>query len=315
MIVVTASSFLKVPQLRRRLEAAFPQQKIIYAEESRVDTREKLLSVLEGAEAWLVGREPADAAILNALPALRVVAKYGVGLDNVDVEACRKLGIRIAWEGGVNRDAVAEHTLGLMLALCRNIGLGSRRLSQGVWWKNGGRNLSSMTVGIIGFGHIGSRVAELLQPFGCQILIHDILDKTEEAEKFGAKQVKYQELLKLSDLLTFHVPLTPQTLKMFGANELALIKPAVYIVNTSRGEVLDQEKLKDALQKGELAGAGLDVFQSEPLIDKGLYSLDNLVGTAHTAGNSQEAVLAMGEAAIRGMQKELALLSKNSDLN
>ncbi len=315
MIVVTASSFLKVPQLRRRLEAAFPQQKIIYAEESRVDTREKLLHTLQGAEAWLVGREPADAAILSALPALRVVAKYGVGLDNVDVEACRKLGIRIAWEGGVNRDAVAEHTLGLMLALCRNIGLGSRRLSQGHWWKNGGRNLSSMTVGIIGFGHIGSRVAELLQPFGCQILVHDILNKTEEAERVGARQVKYQELLKVSDLLTFHVPLTPQTLKMFGANELALIKPAVYIVNTSRGEVLDQEKLKEALQKGELAGAGLDVFQSEPLVDKDLYSLDNFVGTAHTAGNSQEAVLAMGEAAIRGLQKELALLSKNSDLN
>jgi D-3-phosphoglycerate dehydrogenase len=315
VIVVTASSFLKVPQLRRRLEAAFPQEKIIYAEESRVNSREKLLDVLEGAEGWLVGREPADAEILNALPALRVVAKYGVGLDNVDIEACSKLGIRIAWEAGVNRDAVAEHTLGLMLALCRNIGLGSRRLAQGVWWKNGGRNLSAMTVGIIGFGHIGTRVAELLQPFGCQILIHDILNKTEEAERVGARQVKYQELLKLSDLLTFHVPLTPQTLKMFGANELALIKPAVYIVNTSRGEVLDQEKLKEALQKGELAGAGLDVFQSEPLVDKGLYSLDNFVGTAHTAGNSQEAVLAMGEAAIRGLQKELALLAKNSDLN
>jgi phosphoglycerate dehydrogenase-like enzyme len=315
VIVVTASSFLKVPQLRRRLEAAFPQRKIIYAEESRVSTREKLLDVLQGAEAWLVGREPADAAILGSLPALRVVAKYGVGLDNVDLDACARLGIRIAWEGGVNRDAVAEHTLGLMLALCRNIGLGSRRLAQGIWWKNGGRNLSSMTVGIIGFGHVGTRVAELLQPFGCQILIHDILDKTEEAERLGVRQVKYQDLLKLSDLLTFHVPLTPQTLKMFGTNELALIKPAVYIVNTSRGEVLDQEKVKEALQKGELAGAGLDVFESEPLVDKELYSLDNFIGTAHTAGNSQEAVLAMGEAAIRGLQKELALLDKNSDLN
>jgi phosphoglycerate dehydrogenase-like enzyme len=315
VIVVTASSFLKVPQLRRRLEAAFPSEKIIYAEESRVDTREKLLKVLDGAEAWLVGREPADAGILNALPSLRVVAKYGVGLDNVDVEACSRLGIRIAWEGGVNCDAVAEHTLGLMLALCRNIGLGSRRLSQGVWWKNGGRSLSAMTVGIVGFGHIGTRVAEILQAFGCQILVHDILDKTEEAERVGAKQLKYQDLLKQSDLLTFHVPLTPQTLKMFGANELALIKPAVYIVNTSRGEVLDQEKVKEALEKGELAGAGLDVYQSEPLVDKDLYSLEKLVGTAHTAGNSQEAVLAMGEAAVRGLQKELALLSKNSDLN
>ncbi|HYX39467.1 MAG TPA: NAD(P)-dependent oxidoreductase [Oligoflexus sp.] len=315
MIVVTASSFLKVPQLRRRLEAAFPYRKIIYVEDKRADSRDKLMQVLQEAEAWLVGRELADAALLSALPSLRVVAKYGVGLDNVDVEACSRLGIRIAWEGGVNRDAVGEHTLGLMLAMCRNIGLGSRLLSQGIWWKNGGRNLGSMTVGIVGFGHIGTRVAELLQPFGCQILIHDILDKTEEAEKVGAKQVKYQELLKVADLLTFHVPLTPQTLKMFGANELALIKPAVYIVNTSRGEVLDQEKVKEALQKGELAGVGLDVYQSEPLVDKDLYSQENFVGTAHTAGNSQEAVLAMGEAAIRGLQKELALLAKNSDLN
>jgi len=315
VIVVTASSFLKVPQLRRRLEAALPQQEIVYAEEHRVDTRDKLVEVLEGAEAWLVGREPADARMLSGLPSLRVLAKYGVGLDNVDVEACSRLGIRIAWEGGVNRDAVAEHTLGFMLALCRNIGLGSRRLSQGIWWKNGGRSLGSMTVGIIGFGHIGTRVAELLQPFGCQILIHDILNKTDEVERVGAKQLKYQDILKSADILTFHVPLTPQTLKMFGANELALIKPTVYIVNTSRGEVLDQEKVKEALQKGQLAGAGLDVFQNEPLIDKDLYSLDNFVGTAHTAGNSEEAVLAMGEAAIRGLQKELALLAKNSDLN
>jgi D-3-phosphoglycerate dehydrogenase len=315
VIVVTASSFLKVPELRRRLEAAFPQQSIIYAEEARVNTREKLLQVLEGAEAWLVGREPADAAILSSLPALRVIAKYGVGLDNLDMEACSRHGVRIAWEAGVNRDSVAEHALGLMLALCRNIGLGSRRLAQGTWWKNGGRNLGAMTVGIIGFGHIGSRVAELLQPFGCQILIHDIVDKTEDAHRVGARQVPYQELVKLSDLLTFHVPLTPQTLKMFGANELALIKPAVYIVNTSRGEVLDQKLVKEALQTGALAGAGLDVFESEPLLDNDLYSLDNFVGTAHTAGNSKEAVLAMGEAAIRGLQKELALLAKNSDLN
>ncbi len=315
MIVVTASSFLKVPQLRLALEAAFPQQKIIYVEEQKITSREILQEYLQGAEAWLIGRETADAQILGNLPQLRVLAKYGVGLDNVDIASCARLGIRIAWEGGVNRDAVAEHSLGLMIALCRNIALGSRRLSQGQWWKNGGRSLSSMTVGIIGLGYVGTRLAELLQAFSCPILFHDILPKPEEAARLGAKQLNYREVLKLADVLSFHVPLTPQTLGMLGPSELALVKSGVYIINTSRGEVIDQESLKSALQKASIAGAGLDVFQTEPLIDKDLYSLDNFVGTAHTAGNSQEAVLAMGEAAIRGLQKELALLSKNSDLN
>ncbi len=315
MIVVTASSFIKVPQLRRRLEAAFPEQKIVYAEQSELDTREKLQTCLQGAEAWLLGRESADSRILGSLPQLRVVAKYGVGLDNVDVEACSRLGIRIAWEAGVNRDAVAEHSLGLMLALCRNIGLGSRRLSQGIWWKDGGRSLTGLTVGIVGFGHIGSRLAEILQPFSCQILVHDTLPKSDEAERLGAQQTDYQDILQKADIISFHVPLTSQTRGMFGHSELARVKSGVYIINTSRGEVIDQEALKIALKKGTIAGAALDVFEVEPLIDKDLYSLDNFIGTAHTAGNSSEAVLAMGEAAIRGLQKELALLVKNSDLN
>ncbi|MCX6128862.1 MAG: phosphoglycerate dehydrogenase [Proteobacteria bacterium] len=315
MIIVTAASFIKVTALRRQLEASFPQHKIIYLDEQQVPSREHLVSQLQGAKAWLVGREQVDAKMLHALPELRVIAKYGVGLDNLDLDACARHGIRIAWEAGVNRDAVAEHTLGLMLALCRNIGLGSRLLSQGIWFKNGGRSLSGMKIGLIGLGNVGTRVAELLQVFGCSLLVFDIIDKDQEAERLGASLLSYEEVLRQADLISFHVPLTQKTRHMLDRVALTWTKQGTYLVNTSRGEVFDQSSLKEALRSGHLAGAALDVFDGEPLKDKDLYSLDNFIGTAHTAGNSQEAVLAMGQAAIRGLQKELSLLVQNSDLN
>jgi phosphoglycerate dehydrogenase-like enzyme len=314
MLVVTATSFIKVPELRHSLEAAVAPVPVVYARAEDCTDAQRLREILRPAQAWLLGRESANEALLSTLPQLQIVAKYGVGLDNIDLETCERLGIKVAWEAGVNRDAVAELTIGLMISLCRNMGLSSRRLAQGQWWKNGGRNLTGRRVGLIGLGHIGTRVAELLAPFRCSVRYCDIVDKTVAARALGVQAASYDELLSWAEVLSFHVPLTPHTRKMFDSRALERTQPGVWIVNTSRGEVIDQELLKAALRSGRLAGAALDVFETEPLDDRDLYSLDNFLGTAHIAGNSEEAVLAMGYAAIRGLQKELGLSGKNSDL-
>ncbi len=305
MIAVTATSFMKEPRLRLLLQECFPNIIIRFIEAEQSASEAALIFQLKGAKAWLVGRETVSKRVVDALPDLKVIAKYGVGLDNIDFDACHHRGIRIVWEAGVNREAVAEHTLGLMLALSRNIGLGSRRLSQGVWWKNGGSNLTGKCVGLVGLGHIGYRVAELLKVFRCTIKFCDILDKSKEASELGAHQVAYTELLEWADILSFHVPLTGSTRGMLNRSVMVKTRAGVRIINTSRGEVIVESDIKEFLHSGHIAGFGADVFEHEPLEDKELYSMDNFIGTAHTAGNSQEAIWAMGASAVKGLQKEL----------
>jgi D-3-phosphoglycerate dehydrogenase len=197
-----------------------------------------------------------------------------------------------------------------MLALCRNIAKGDRLLHRGLWVKDGGRQLTGKTVGIIGCGHIGTEVGKILKAFQCPLQLCDIIDLTQKAEQLSAKVVTLDQLLQESDFISLHVPLTPETLNLIGEAQLQLMKPTSYLINTSRGKVVDQHALKIALISGQIAGAGLDVFSKEPLVDPELYQLENLVLTPHSAGNSAEAVLAMGEAAIRGIQSLIVACKK-----
>lgn len=304
-IVVTASSFMKEAALCRALEQAFPRASVLYFNPDSIKTQTEWIECLQAADAWLLGREAVTDTLLKALPRLRVVAKYGVGLDNVDQIACHAQGVALAWEAGVNREAVAEHTLGLMLSLTRNIATNARHLAGGRWIKNGGVNLSGQKVGIVGLGHVGTRVAELLKAFRCEVRFCDRLDKSSEAAALGLRQITYPQLLAWSDMITFHVPLTEETRGMLDGRALQTTRSGVRIINTSRGQVICEEDLKTYLLSGHVAGAGLDVFESEPWSDKDLTKLDNFVATPHTAGNSREAVWAMGEAAIKGLQKVL----------
>ncbi len=288
------------------MEVCFKPDQIRYVPGETLQTPELLAAALEGATGWLVGREEVSEAVLSRLSSVpKVIAKYGVGLDNVDLQACAKRNIKLAWEAGVNREAVAEHTLGLMLAVCRRIGISSRYLAQGEWRKNGGCSLSGRKVGIIGLGHIGKHLAELLKAFNCSLAYCDIVPQETWALGRGITRLDFTALLSWAEVLSFHVPLTPLTYHMLNFSNFEKTRPGVYIFNTSRGSVIDQEALKSYLRNGHVAGAGLDVFENEPLRDKALFSLENVVLTPHTAGNSQEAIMAMGQAAILGLQKVL----------
>lgn len=302
---VTSVSFSKNQKLREELSAAMGP--VRFNETGRSFNGPELQTFLAGCEAAIVGVETIDQNTLHALPALKCISKYGVGLDNIDLEACRRQAVEIGWSGGVNAYAVAEQTLGMMIALARNILVNTIALKSGHWIKNGGFELRGRKVGLIGLGHVGQEVARLLKPFGVNFYFNDLRELGPLVAEYTAVALSKSELFKTCDIVSLHVPLTTETRHLVNETSFKLMKPTAILINTSRGQVVDQAALKKALKENRIGGAGLDVFTDEPCTDVELLSLNNLLCTPHTGGNSTEAVLAMGRAAIKNL-KELVKL-------
>lgn len=260
-----------------------------------------LTEFLADADGAIIGLEKVDTALLNQCQLLKIIAKYGVGLDNVDVEACRERGVVVGWTPGINKRSVAEMTIGLMLGLCRNLWPTSQKLRNGIWDKCGGRQLSRTVVGIIGLGNIGQDLVRLLKPFECRVLGNDVLDRERFCRRNGVTLAGKEEIFRSADFVTIHVPLTGLTRHLVSSATLDLMRSDSFLINTSRGGVVDETALKNALKTGRLAGAALDVFEQEPPTDTEMLQLPNLICTPHIAGNAMEAVVAMGRSAIRAI--------------
>ncbi len=233
--------------------------------------------------------------LMENAPCLKVVGRHGVGLDNVDVAAATELGITVVNTPEANAEAVAEHTLGLMIALSKRIGEGDRALRAGNWdarYTLIGHELRGCTLGVIGCGRIGSRVAHMAHAaFDMQVVYHDVIAYPKLEAELGAERVELEKLLRRSDVVTLHVPLTPATQGLIGEKELALMKPTAFLINTSRGPVVDEAALVEALRSGQIAGAGLDVYSTEPLpADSPLLSMENVLFTPHMAAHTEEAL-------------------------
>jgi phosphoglycerate dehydrogenase-like enzyme len=295
-IKVTSPSFSQNPLLRQELLARFPDAQL--NEAGKRLSGADLIAFLSDADGAIIGLERIDGAVLDACPNLQIVSKYGVGLDNIDVAACRQRDVAVGWTGGVNRRSVAELALSFMLGLCRNVFQTSTLLRGGQWEKNGGVQLSGKTVGIIGLGFTGKEVARLLEPFHCRVLGNDIIPMDDYCRDNGIIPTDKDTIFAEADVITLHVPHTPLTSKLINPDSLARMKPNAILVNTCRGEVVDQAALKAALINGTIAAAAVDVFEEEPPTDLDLLALPNLVATAHIGGNAYEAVLAMGRSAI-----------------
>jgi phosphoglycerate dehydrogenase-like enzyme len=295
-IAVTSSSFGKSKILREELKKSF--QKCFYNELGRPLTELELIEFIKDADAAVVGTEIMTENVLNHAPRLKIISKYGVGLDNIDKKLLEKYGIFLGWTGGINRRSVAELTLCFMLGLCRNIFAAGFKLKQSTWEKNGGYQLTGKTIGIIGCGYTGSEVIRLLRPFQCTILISDIVDKSNFCKSENAIELPLEDVVTRSNIISFHVPLTSLTKEMVNTNLLAKMKSNAFLINTSRGGIVDQQALKGSLKANRIAGAALDVFSEEPPNDQELLSLSNLMVTPHIAGNAQESVEAMGRSAI-----------------
>ena len=302
-IVVASPSFSRHATLRQELLALFPEAQFHGSE--KVLSGQALRDFLSPAEAALIGTEKIDASLLATLPKLKFIAKYGVGMDNIDVPACQQRGIGIGWTPGVNARSVAELTLCFCLGLTHNLFHTSNLLRQGTWLKRGGVQLTEKTVGIIGIGHVGREVIRLLAPFGCRFLGNDIEDRSDFCRKFGVTLADKETLYSSVDILSLHLPLTPETYRLINKDSLAHFRPGSFLINTARGQIIEQASLINALDSGLLAGAALDVFDPEPPTDPALLNHPHVVASPHIGGGTNEAMLSMGRSAIAHLKSYL----------
>ena len=304
-VAVTPPAFCKSQSLKTELLGHFPNA--VFNEKDRYLSGSDLVDFLTDADAALIGRDPINTELIRSLPKLRMISKYGVGLDNLDPEALSRARIELRVTSGTNRRSVAELALGFMIGLCHNMSSGSEELKSGSWRREGGQELTGKSIGIIGCGNVGQELVRLLQPFQCKIWVRDIADRSGFCREFGAVETGFDEIIEEADIITLHVPLTENTENLIDKSVLAKMKPSAFLVNTSRGRVVHQGDLHQALVSGEIAGAGLDVFWEEPPVETEFLQLPNLMVTPHIGGNSREAVEAMGRAAIQNLVEYFSL--------
>jgi len=245
--------------------------------------------------------ERVDEEVFRANPGLKIVANYAVGFDNIDLPAARKYGVPVTNTPGDYAEAVAEHAMAFLLAASRRLVEGDNYVRAGKYkfWDPLlflGNELRGKKLGIVGTGRIGSWLVKIARAgFGMDILYYDVVRNAEIEKEFKAKKVSLSELLRQSDYVSVHVPLLPSTRHLLGAKELKMMKPTAYLINTSRGPVVDEQALVRALRAKTIAGAGLDVFEFEPSIAAGLAKLPNVVLTPHTASATYFARQQMAE--------------------
>ncbi len=231
------------------------------------------------------------ARVLGACPDLRIISIWGTGTDNVDLTACGARNVTVANTPGVNAHSVAEHTLALMLAVTRGIPAMDSAVRSGEWSRRLLTQLEGKTLGLVGLGAIGSRVAQLARPFGLRVLASTWGPDNGRAAMLGARHVPLEQLLRESDIVSLHMRLTTETQGIVGPAQLALMKPSAFLINTARAALVDRDAMLGSLQRGAIAGAGLDVFHQEPLApDDPLLSLPNVVLTPHDSGMTPEVI-------------------------
>ena len=282
--------FLNLP---RAWEIVFPEEgKECFTEEEiieRVGDCEVLLSIFS---------RPVSNAVIDAGKKLRLISNFGVGFNNIDIAYARSKNIAVTNTPVSVCNPTAEHAMALMLAVSRRVGecnITLRTKKEAIWgtMRNLGHTLEGKTLGIVGMGRIGQNVAKKAEAFGMKIVYTN--SKTEVP---GYKRLPLEDLLRTSDVVSLHVPLTPETKGLIGKAELALMRPQAILVNTSRGAVVDETALADHLEAGYLFGAGLDVFEKEPHIEPRLYTMPNVVLTPHVGNGTYEARVATGVEAL-----------------
>ena len=261
----------------------------------------ELLPLLADVDGVLAGLDTYDERVLAGAPRLRVVSRYGAGCDNVDLAAASARNIVVTNTPGANAEAVADLAIGLMLSVARRIPLLHRAVQAGEWRVSRGVELYGKTLGIVGAGAIGRAVARRARGFSMRLLCHDPYVGDAAMAEEGMEAMALDELLRRSDVVSLHLPSTPQTFHLVGPGALGLMKPGVILVNTSRGELVDEEAVRGALVEGRLGGFGTDVYSVEPPTAGGLLSFDNVVTTPHTGAHTGEAVARMAELAVRNL--------------
>ena len=299
-VAVTSRSFSKHPKLREALTARY--EKVTFNDAGVQLEKEALIKFLKGHDKVILGLDKLNESVLKSLPELKVVSRFGVGVDTLDLKAMSKFGIALSTTAGANRRAVAELVIAFSIMTLRHLPLVHQELLEGKWRQLKGCQLSDRCFGIIGFGSVGQDLACLLNAFGSQVLVYDVIDHKSLSSKLLFKQVSLDELLQTSDVISLHIPFNENTRNLLNRARLAHLKSNAILINTARGELVDEVALFDLLSSGKIAGAAFDVFSSEPPENDQLLHLPNFFCTPHIGGSTEEAIFSVGMRAIKGLE-------------
>jgi D-3-phosphoglycerate dehydrogenase len=291
-ILVTSRSFgQNDPEIIEQMRAAGCL--FLPLETNPPPTEEAVIACIGEADALIAGTEPVTARVMDAAPRLKVIARQGVGYDNVDLDAARARGIPVCVAAGI-ADTVADMAMGLLLALARQIPQGNASVRAGEWRRFTGPELRDKTLGIVGLGQIGRAVCRRAKGFGLRVVANDTYPDADFAAAWGVEYLSLDDLLAQSDFVSLHAPVLLETRGLINAARLARMKPTAYLINTARGELVEEAALYDALKEGRIAGAASDVFVREPPGENPLLTLDNFIAMPHSGGQTPEAQRRMG---------------------
>lgn len=293
-VLVTPTSYGKSDS---RLLSELENQvgEVVYNKTGRPLTSDEVREMVKDCDAYLAGLDMIDRSALEFTNRLKVITRYGVGIDNVDLAAAEEKGIIVTNTPGANSVSVAELTIALILALARNIPDAASATRKGGWPRQNGITLEGKCIGLIGFGAIGKAVGKRLKAFDVRVLAYDMFPDKNFAAKFEIEIASLDQTLKEADFVSLHLPLMPETREIVNSGFLGKMKKGVYLVNTSRGELINESDLKTALEEGQLCGAALDVFSREPPgADNPLLQLPRVIVTPHCAAHTDGATNTMG---------------------
>lgn len=298
-ILVTPTSFLKPQNVKAKEKIEAFADEVIYNDLGRPLKGDEILERLPGVDGFIAGVDYVTADVVEKMPgSLKVISRYGAGVDRVDIPACTKKGVKVTNTPGANSVAVCELAFALMLCAARNIPKLHAAVEKGEWLRNEGIELCGKTLGIVGLGAIGRNLARRAIAFGMIVNAYDPYFDDAFAQENSIGKMTLDDCLSSSDFISLHVPLTDSTRHMVDANRISKMKMGAVIINTARGGLIDEAAAADAVRSGKLGGMGLDAFEQEPLIDSPLKGLDRVVFTPHTGAHTSEAVEAMGMMAV-----------------
>ncbi len=257
----------------------------------------ELIPLIKDADALIAGNDEVSKEVIEAADNMKVISRYGVGYDNVDLEAAAKKGITVTNTPNTNDNSVADLAFALILSLARDIPKVNSMVKEGGWKRTMGTEIWNKTLGIVGLGRIGKGLVKRAKGFNMNILCYELYPDQQFGEEYGVKYCSLEEVLKNSDAISIHVPLLPSTKNLIGEKELAMMKPSAFIVNTARGGIINEQALYEALSKKVIAGAALDATEQEPPVGSPLLTLDNIIMTSHVGGYTSDAVTNMGVSA------------------
>ena len=298
-VAVLSRSFSKNIFLKKKILEKYPSA--VFNDTNSILKNKDLINFLKNYEKAIVALEIIDEKILSQLPNLKLISKYGVGLDMIDLHAMSKYNVKLAWTPGINKRSVSELVIAAAISLMHRSVFANSEVKKNKWYQIRGRQLSKCTIGIVGCGNIGKDLVSLLKPYNCKILVNDIInyDNFYKSNNLIATDLDY--LLENSDIITLHLPLNGQTKNIINKKRLELLKKNSIIINYARGGLIDEKALKECLINKKIAGAALDVFKTEPPQNNDFYNIDNVLITPHIGGSTEEAIKAMGLSAIDGL--------------